>query len=218
MNGFRVGSILGFTVRVDFSWFIVFFLILWTFAMGVYPATVPGLSRGVYFVMGVTTTLLFFASLLTHEISHSLVARAKGIPVEGITLFIFGGMAQTRGEAESPRDEFLIAGVGPLTSLVLALGFGGLFMIGAGFGAGARAVLRHLAVLNVTIAVFNLLPGFPLDGGRLFRAALWKMTGDLTRATRIASRAGSGLGLLLVAIGIWQTFGGERVLMRRESR
>ncbi|HSL69076.1 MAG TPA: site-2 protease family protein, partial [Longimicrobiales bacterium] len=131
MNGFRLGSIFGFTIRIDFSWFIVFFLILWTFAMGVYPATVPGLSRSAYFVMGITTTLLFFASLLTHEISHSVVARLKGIPVEGITLFIFGGMAQTRGEAESPRDEFLIAGVGPLTSLVLALAFGGLFLIGS---------------------------------------------------------------------------------------
>ena len=130
MQGFRLGSIFGFEIRVDLSWFIIFFLILWTFIGSVFPATYPKLSQGTYIVMGVVTTLLFFASLLAHELSHSLVARAKGITVEGITLFAFGGVSRTRTEAETPGDEFQIAGVGPLTSIAIALLFGLLYAIG----------------------------------------------------------------------------------------
>src|SRR6185503_14665214 len=118
---FRIGRVLGFTIRVDFSWFVVFFLILWTFTIGIFPATVPGHTELAYLWMGTAATLLFFISLLLHELSHSLVARAKGIPVEGITLFIFGGIAHTRAEAERARDEFVIAGAGPLCSIALAL-------------------------------------------------------------------------------------------------
>ena len=213
MTGIKLGKLFGFTIRVDFSWFIVFFLILWTFTIGVFPSSVPGLDHITYFVMGAVATLLFFASLLLHELAHSVVARAKGIPIDGITLFIFGGIAHTRAEAERPRDEFVIAGAGPLCSLVLAALLLALLYVSArtGLGRPVIAVWRHLAVLNIAIAVFNLLPGFPLDGGRLFRAVLWKATGDLTRATRIATTAGAVLGIGLILLGLWQAFTGATI-------
>jgi Zn-dependent protease/CBS domain-containing protein len=211
MGDFRLGSVFGFEIRIDFSWFIIFALILWSFAFGVFPASFPGLGAGAYIGMGVAATLLFFASLLAHEISHSLVARTKGVPVEGITLFIFGGMARTRLEAEEPGDEFLIAVVGPVSSIVIGALFGLLWWVGsrAGWSPAVTGVAAYLGVLNVALALFNLLPGFPLDGGRLFRSVVWKVTGDVTRATRIASTGGRWLGYALVGLGILQAFRGN---------
>ncbi|MBI4503618.1 MAG: site-2 protease family protein [Gemmatimonadetes bacterium] len=208
MGGIRLGKIFGLEVRVDYSWFLIFFLILWSLTMGVFPADYPGKPAGTYVAMGIVATLLFFASLLAHEISHSIVARRRGIPVEGITLFIFGGMAHTRMEAEEPADEFIIAGVGPLSSLLIALLFGVLGAVGnrLGWSPAATIVTRYLAYINVALAVFNLLPGFPLDGGRLFRAAVWKYTGDLTKATRYATNGGKLLGYALMAVGFLQMF------------
>jgi Zn-dependent protease/CBS domain-containing protein len=208
MGGFRLGSVLGFEIRIDYSWFIIFFLILWSFSGLILPHELPGRERWLYLALGAAATLLFFASLLIHELSHSVVARVKGIPVEGITLFIFGGMAHTRSEAERPGDEFQIAGVGPLASFALALLFTGIWWGATQWGAPVElaAVARWLGWLNFLLAVFNLLPGFPLDGGRLFRAAIWRATGDLTRATRIASTGGKWFGYLLIAFGIWQVF------------
>ncbi len=210
MHGIRLGRILGFEVRIDLSWFIIFFLILWSFSYGVFPATVPGQSPRTYLIMGVAGALLFFSSLLAHELSHSVVARAKGIPVDGITLFIFGGIAHTRMEAEEPGDEFVIAGVGPLSSLVIAgvLYLIALLAVRLGWPEPVSVVLEYIAVLNVILAVFNLLPGFPLDGGRLFRSAVWKFTGDLDKATRYASLGGRALGYALVGLGILQAFAG----------
>ncbi|MFW6080159.1 MAG: CBS domain-containing protein [Gemmatimonadota bacterium] len=208
MGDFRLGSILGFEIRIDYSWFIIFFLVLISFTIAIFPQTVPGLSQTAYIVMGAAMTLLFFASLLAHELSHSIVARLKGIPVEGITLFIFGGVSRTRMEAETPADEFQIAGVGPLSSVLIGVLFGAVWWVGvqAAWPVSVVAVAQYLAFLNVLLAVFNLLPGFPLDGGRLFRAAIWRFTGDLTRATRVASTGGKWLGWAIVALGIWQTF------------
>ncbi len=213
MGGFRLGSLFGIEIRIDYSWFIIFFLILWTFTMGVFPASFPGLAGGTYLAMGAVGTLLFFASLLAHELSHSIVARSKGIPVEGITLFIFGGMAHTGAEFERPGDEFVIAGVGPLSSLLIALLFGALAWLGvqAGWSVAVVGVAQYLAFINLVLALFNLLPGFPLDGGRLFRAALWKYTGDLRRATRAASLGGKVLGFLLIALGVMQLFFGNLI-------
>lgn len=209
-RGFRLGSILGFEIRIDHSWFVIFFLILWSLSVGVFPNDVPGRARWVYLAMGTVGTLLFFASLLAHEISHSVVARAKGVEVEGITLFIFGGMARTRKEAETPGDEFLIAGVGPLMSFFLAAVF-----LGAGWLAGqipgvpeVRVVATYLGWVNLLLAVFNLLPGFPLDGGRIFRALVWKKTGSRTRATRWATGGGKILGYALMLLGFLQIFAG----------
>ena len=210
MGGFRLGSVLGFEIRIDYSWFVIFFLVLWSFSAGVFPAQYPELSSGAYLAMGAIGTLLFFASLLAHELSHSVVARAKGIPVEGITLFIFGGMARTSMESETPEDELAIAGVGPLASLVIAALFGGIWWIGnrLGWSATVTGVSLYVGYLNVILAVFNLLPGFPLDGGRLFRGLAWKFTGNLTKATRWASNGGKLLGYLLMGLGILQTFAG----------
>ena len=210
MRGFRLGSILGFKIRIDFSWFIIFFLILWSLSSGLFPASFPGLKPGVYLAMGVVGTVLFFATLLAHELSHSLVARAKGIPVEGITLFIFGGVSQTRLDAESPGDEFQIAGVGPLVSIVIAVLCSLIGSLGnqLGWSVAVTGVFSYLAYANLAIAIFNLLPGFPLDGGRLFRSIIWKLTGNLTKATRIASMGGSMLGYFIVFWGFWQMLRG----------
>ncbi len=210
MGDFRLGSVFGFEIRIDFSWFVIFFLILWSFSAGVFPERVPGRATETYWLMGTVGSLLFFVSLLAHELSHSLVARSKGIPVEGITLFIFGGMARTRLEAEDPEDEFVIAGVGPLSSFVIGALFGVAWWIGGALGASpvVTEVARYLAFVNVILAVFNLLPGFPLDGGRLFRAIVWKLTGDLTRATRTATAGGQWLAYALMAFGALQLFAG----------
>lgn len=206
MRGFRLGSVFGFEIRVDFSWFIIFFLILWTLSTGLFPANFPSLSTSTHLFMGIAATLLFFLSLLAHELSHSLVARTKGIPVEGITLFIFGGVARTRLDAESPGDEFQIAGIGPLTSLVIAVLFGLLGWLGkqVGWSIAVTGVFDYLAYANLVIAIFNLLPGFPLDGGRVFRSIVWKFTGSLRKATRIASTGGQLLGYFLVFVGFLQ--------------
>jgi Zn-dependent protease/CBS domain-containing protein len=213
MGGFRLGSILGFEIRIDYSWFLIFFLILWTFTFGVFPATVPDLARGAYLAMGSIGTILFFASLLGHELSHSVVARRRGIPVDGITLFVFGGMAHTRMEAETPADEFVIAGAGPLASAVFALGFAAVAALGsaAGWSPAVIAVGRYLAFINLALAIFNLLPGFPLDGGRLFRAIAWKYTGSLHKATRWSSNGGKVIGYLLMALGLLQFFAGALI-------
>jgi Zn-dependent protease len=210
MGGFRLGSILGFEIRIDYSWFVIFFLVLWSFSAGVFPAQFPDLSPTTHFLMGGIGTLLFFASLLAHELSHSVVARRKDVPVEGITLFIFGGMARTRLESETPEDELAIAGIGPVASLVIAGVFGVVSWLGGqlGWGDAVTGVAMYMAYLNVILALFNLLPGFPLDGGRLFRGVVWKLTGDLTKATRWASNGGKALGYVLMGLGLLQTFAG----------
>lgn len=211
MNGFRVARVLGIDVRVDYSWFIILALIVWSFTANVFPARAPGLDRWVYALMGVLGALFFFVSLLLHELSHSVVARARGIPVAGITLFLFGGMAHTTKEAETPGDEFLIAVVGPLSSFLISVALYGIVVLGAGAGWHPAVLIvgEYLAALNVALAVFNLLPGFPLDGGRLFRAAVWKVTGSLTKATRVASGAGRLLGYGLIGLGIYLAVGGD---------
>ncbi|MEN8375160.1 MAG: site-2 protease family protein, partial [Gemmatimonadota bacterium] len=213
IDGFRVGSVFGFEIRIDVSWFVILVLILWSFSWGVFPAQYPDQPRAVYLAMGFAGALLFFASLLTHELSHSLVARTKGIPVEGITLFIFGGIAHTRMEAENPGDEFVIAGVGPLASLVIGLFFGAIWWVATSLGVtpAVTIVARYLAFLNVALAVFNLMPGFPLDGGRLFRSIVWRITGDLTKATRWATNGGKTFGLVLIALGALQLFAGAGI-------
>lgn len=214
MQGFRLGSIFGFEIRIDLSWFLIFFLILWSLSVGLFPENFPELSQVTYWIMGIVATLLFFVSLIAHELSHSLVARTKGIPVEGITLFIFGGISRTRMESESPGDEFQIAGVGPLVSVLLAVVFGLLWSLSQNFGwsTAVTGVLQYLASINLLLAIFNLLPGFPLDGGRLFRAIVWKVTGSLKRATRIASWGGRFLAYLIIALGIVQLFSGAALL------
>jgi Zn-dependent protease/CBS domain-containing protein len=213
MGGLRLGSIFGFEVRIDYSWFVIAFLILWSFAAGVFPTRFPELEPRTHLLMGIVGAFLFFASLLAHELSHSLVARRRGIDVEGITLFVFGGMAHTSREADDPEDELVIAGVGPLCSIAIGLLFGLIGWWGgrADWSVAVTGVAEYMAFLNVLLAAFNLLPGFPLDGGRLFRAMVWKATGDRTRATRWASNGGRVLGWVLITLGGIQVLAGYLV-------
>jgi Zn-dependent protease/CBS domain-containing protein len=213
MSGLRLGSILGFEIRIDLSWFVIFFLVFWSLAVAVFPDEFPELSTRAHLLMGSAGTLLFFASLLAHELSHALVSRSKGIPVAGITLFIFGGMAWATREPDSPTDEILVAGVGPVTSFALA----GLFQLvawaaaSAGWSVALFGVASYLAFINLALAIFNLVPGFPLDGGRVFRAAVWKVTGDKGKATRWAVAGGRAFGALLMVLGAVQALAGAPV-------
>jgi Zn-dependent protease/predicted transcriptional regulator len=204
-KGGRQLTLLGFTVRVDASWLDNADLITWSLASGLFPARYPRLDASTYWVMGAVGALGLFLSVVIHEFSHSLVARARGMKMRGITLFIFGGVAEMEDEPPNAKTEFEMAIIGPITSLVL----GGIFyaLYAAARGAGApvsvEAILAYLAIINVLLAVFNLVPAFPLDGGRVFRAALWGWKNDLRWATRIASGVGNAFGILLIAGGIW---------------
>ncbi len=212
--GIRVGSIGGVEISLDYSWFIIFFLILGTFAGVVFPAHAPGVDRLGYLLMGFVGAALFFISLLLHELAHAFMALRRGIGVEGITLFIFGGMARTERDASTPGDEFIIAVVGPLASLGLAVLFYGLAAVGSVTGAplAITVVAEYLGFLNLLLAIFNLLPGFPLDGGRLLRAGLWKATGSMRKGTEIASGVGRALGWGLIGLGIFSLLVGGALI------
>lgn len=203
--GIRVGSVGGVEISLDYSWFIIFFLILGTFAGAVFPAHAPGMDWAAYLIMGLVGAALFFGSLLAHELSHAFMAIRRGIGVQGITLFIFGGMARTERDASSPADEFLIAVVGPLMSLLLAALFYGLAFATSQGGAplAITVVAEYLGLLNLALAIFNLFPGFPLDGGRLLRATLWHFTGSMRKATRVAAAAGRLLGWAIIGLGLF---------------
>src|SRR5918995_1869374 len=208
-TAWRVGRIAGIELRVDSSWVVIALLI--TYSMYLQASEVyPELSGGGAVGLGIGATVLFFGSVLVHELAHAVVAQARGIRVQDITLFLFGGATRARVESRGPGDEFLIALVGPLTSGILA----GLFGIIAGLGGDVLSrplagTLGYLAWVNLVLAVFNLVPGFPLDGGRLLRSAIWKATGSLSRATRIASVAGQAVGWLLVAGGVAWLLAGD---------
>lgn len=197
-------KLLGFEVHVDISWIVIAVLITWSLAKGFFPLYYPALPVTVYWWMGIAGSLGLFMSVILHELSHSLVARRYGLTMKGITLFIFGGVAEMPEEPQSPKAEFLMAVAGPASSLVI----GGIFYILSVAGSRfplplyVNAVLRYLALINVMLAVFNMLPAFPLDGGRVFRAALWKWKNDIKWATRSASRLGSLFGLLIIALGL----------------
>jgi Zn-dependent protease/CBS domain-containing protein len=210
-RGIKLFKLFGFEVRVDASWIVIAALVTWSLALGLFPALVPGLNVGTYWWMGAVGAAGLFLSIVIHELCHSLVARRFDLPMRGITLFIFGGVAEMGGEPQSPKVEFLMTIAGPLSSIVL----GGLFY---GLASVARdgdwaqetiAILAYLSWINWLLALFNLIPAFPLDGGRVLRAALWHFQKDLTRATRTASRIGSAFGILLMALGIFRLFFGD---------
>jgi Zn-dependent protease/CBS domain-containing protein len=202
----RVGRIAGIEIRVDSSWVVIALLI--TYSMYLRTSVLyPELSGGGAVGLGIGATVLFFGSVLVHELAHALVSQARGIRVQDITLFLFGGATRARVESRGPGDEFLIALVGPLTSGLLAGLFG--TIAGLGLSRPLAGTFGYLAWTNLLLAAFNLVPGFPLDGGRLLRAALWKATGSLPRATRIASVAGQGVGWLLVAAGVASLLAGD---------
>lgn len=206
--------LLGFEVRVDPSWLILAILITWTLAEGVFPSRYGGLSATAYWWMGAAGALGLFASIVFHELCHSLVARAYGITMKGITLFIFGGVAEMEQEPESPKAEFLMAIVGPLSSAFLSAICYAIAALGvtSGWPVQVTGILYYLALINALLAVFNLLPGFPLDGGRVLRSALWAVKGNLRAATRIASQIGAGMGTLIFVLGILNVLGGKNIV------
>jgi Zn-dependent protease/CBS domain-containing protein len=197
-------KIFGFAIRIDPSWFIVVVLFTWTFSAQLFPQMVPGLSRTTYLGMGIAAVLGLFLSVILHELSHALTARRFGIEMRGITLFIFGGVAEMTNEPPHPKAELWIAAAGPIASFAIALAAFGLTVLAttAGLAVPVVRVLGFLAYINVTLAVFNLIPAFPLDGGRILRSILWKWKGSLRRATRTTSQIGSGFGMLLLALGV----------------
>ncbi|HYL22745.1 MAG TPA: site-2 protease family protein [Gemmatimonadales bacterium] len=192
----------GIPVRLDASWFIVAVLVLWSLATGAFPYLHPGFAAGAYWAMAAGGTLGLFGSIVIHESFHAMVARRQHIPMRGITLFVFGGVAEMGGEPASARAELLMAAAGPIASLGIALfGFGLSDLTRNVWPVSVVVVIEYVALLNVVLAGFNLLPAFPLDGGRIFRAALWSWKGDLSWATRIASRAGTGFSIALMVAG-----------------
>lgn len=191
----------GIPIRLDASWLLIALLISWTLAARVFPADFPGLTASTYWAMGIAAALCLFVSILLHELSHSLVARRYGIVIGGITLFIFGGVAEMESEPPTARSEFVMAIAGPIASFAISAF---LFLVGAAFDglpAPVLGVISYLALINLLLAGFNMLPAFPLDGGRVFRAALWGTWNDFPRATRAASTAGRWGGGILIALG-----------------
>jgi Zn-dependent protease len=204
----RIGTVYGIPIAIHPSWVFVFGLLAWQLAAAVLPAASPGWSMTTYWVAGLATSLIAFASVLLHELGHSWVATRNGIPIRSITLFIFGGVSRIAREPSSPAVELRIALAGPATSLALALVFHQLARVATGVPVLA-APAAWLGGLNLTVALFNCLPGFPLDGGRVLRAALWRRMGDFQRATRAAAMAGEGIGLGLMGLGVVAVLAGN---------
>jgi Zn-dependent protease len=199
---FRLGRLFGIPIYIHISWFIIFALVTLSLSGLYFPSVYPNWSSGLYLMVGVATSLLFFASVVAHELTHSLVSRLNGVPVKSITLFIFGGMARITREASQPMAELVMAAAGPASSLVLAGLFGLLWWLIGSYSEPISALAGWLLRINILLAVFNMVPGFPLDGGRVLRSLLWRLTGNYTRATRLATLAGRGVGYILISAGI----------------
>ncbi|HJX28074.1 MAG TPA: site-2 protease family protein [Thermoanaerobaculia bacterium] len=210
-SSLQIFRLFGFPIRLDPSWVVVAILITWTLATAGFPLVAPGLAVSTYWWMGLAGALGLFTSVVLHELAHALTARRYGIPIRGITLFFFGGVAEMAGEPPTARSEFFIAIAGPVASLALAAAAGSAWVLGGLGGLEASpflgpllGVIGYLATMNAMLAAFNLIPAFPLDGGRILRSLLWSTMGDLRRSTRIASGIGSGFGILLIGAGIWR--------------
>ena len=207
----RIGKIFGIEISIHFSWIIILVLLTWSLAVGWFSQLYPGWSTFTYWLVSLIAALLLFVSVLVHELAHSVVARARGLPVKNITLFVFGGVSNIEKEPESPGVEFQIAVVGPLASLLI----GGLayllyWLLGRNTSPLA-AILGYLAYANVLLGVFNLIPGFPLDGGRVLRSIVWKINGNLRKATQIVTIVGQVIAYLFILLGIWMFFGGNLI-------
>jgi Zn-dependent protease/CBS domain-containing protein len=203
----QIARVIGIPIYLHFSWLIIFGLIAWTLSTGYFPAQSPDLPPASYWARGLVASLLFFVSILFHELGHAVVARRQGLRTRSITLFVFGGVAQLEKDPRDGRAEFWMAAAGPVASLALA----GLFYTLASLpflGASAAAVAKYLALINLMLALFNLVPAFPMDGGRLLRGALWGRLGK-ARATRIASGAGTLFAFLLIFAGVFSLLRGD---------
>jgi Zn-dependent protease/predicted transcriptional regulator len=203
----QIARFIGIPIHLHFSWLIIFGLIVWTLSTGYFPAQYPDLPASSYWAKGLVASLLFFVSILLHEMGHALVARFHGLRTLSITLFIFGGVARLEKDPTDGRVEFWTAAAGPLVSLALA----GLFYLGSTLpilGPGTAAVATYLALINLMLALFNLVPAFPMDGGRLLRGVLWGRLGK-ARATRIASGAGTAFAFFLILVGVFNLLSGD---------
>ncbi|MGH7950203.1 MAG: site-2 protease family protein, partial [Candidatus Binataceae bacterium] len=209
----RIASIAGVEIEIDYSWLFIFALVLWSLSAGYFPYEYPGYTWRAYWLVGFVATILFFASVLIHELSHAAVANRLGEDVRKITLFIFGGMAHLSGEPRSASVEFQVAAAGPVTSIGLAMIF---WFVDLGLPHAPEfqlwsAMFRYLAFINLALALFNLLPGYPLDGGRLLRAYLWWRDGNMRSATERAADWGRGIAVGLIVLGVLQIFSGSLV-------
>ena len=204
----RIGKIFGIDIYIHISWVIILVLLTWSLAVGWFPVLYHGFSAITYWVLGFIAAVLLFVSVLLHELAHSVVARARGLPVKNITLYIFGGVSNIEKEPGSPGIEFQIAVVGPLTSLLIGvLAFVLFFLLGQ-YSSALAAILWYLGLANILLGIFNLIPGFPLDGGRVLRSIVWKIDGNLRRATRIVTVVGQIIAYLFILVGIWLFFVG----------
>ena len=210
-RGIKLFKILGIQISLDYTWFIVFGLVAWSLAQGYFPLIIPGLGTFTYILMGVISAVLLFACVLIHELSHSYTSNKLGLDIKEITLFIFGGIAKLTKEPDDPMTELKIAVAGPAASIALAAIFWVLMQIANAFSIYPvlSAIFEYLAMINMVLVIFNMIPGFPLDGGRVLRALWWKKTGDLQKATQIASRVGKGFAALLIGFGFFQIFMGN---------
>jgi Zn-dependent protease/predicted transcriptional regulator len=209
-DAWQIGRIFGIPLRVHFSWFIIFGLVSWSLAVGYFPTQMPDLPVWSHWAKAIVAAAMLFVSVILHELGHSIVARRRGVEIAGITLFVFGGVSQMKTEPARPAVEFQVAIVGPLVSVVLA-GVFGLLAIATRLGPGATlaALFSYLAAINLMLAGFNLIPAFPLDGGRVLRAALWHVRGDLVEATRAAAAVGRIVALAIIGFGILQLLTGR---------
>ncbi len=203
-RGIPLFSVMGIRVVADYSWFLIVALIVGSLSLGWFPSVLPGRSTVQYVSLGLITAFFFFASVFVHELAHSLVSVLNGIPVRRITLFLFGGVAEISREPSDPTTELKIAMAGPIVSAVLAVIFWGIVIL-FGLGRGrpaAQSSFLYLAVANTFLLFFNLLPGLPLDGGRVLRALIWRSTGSMRRATYLASMAGKAIAVIMIAVGL----------------
>ena len=209
-NSFQIGKIAGISIRIDYTWFIVFALVALSLGGSQFPNMRPGWSPALYWIMGAITAILFFASVLAHELAHSLVSKSRGVPVESITLFIFGGVARIKEEPKGPGGEFWMALAGPATSVGIGLAFGVLYYAIRQTGSPIALLARWLFYVNLIVAIFNMIPGFPLDGGRILRSIIWKITGDIRKSTRVASTVGKVVAYSFILWGVWMLISGNR--------
>ncbi len=209
----KLFKLFGFEVKIDISWLVIALLITWTLAKGSFPHYYKGFTNSTYWIMGILGALGLFIAIIFHELSHSLVARKFGLPMKGITLFIFGGVAEMTEEPPSPRAEFFMAIAGPISSIILGLGLFGVRFLGEGIGWSkpVLGVISYLAFINLILAGFNLLPAFPLDGGRVLRSVLWGLKDNIRWATRIASSIGAAFGIALILFGALSVFLGNLI-------
>jgi Zn-dependent protease/CBS domain-containing protein len=212
-SGIPIGRVFGISLKLHYSWFLIFALVTWALAGSYFPSAYPSWNLATRITAGIITSFLFFGSVLAHELMHSLVSQRQGIPVQSITLFIFGGVSQITEEPKQPKDEFRMAIAGPLASLVIGGILFGIYYTWRGTNTFSTqfitAIAYWLGYINLILGVFNLIPGFPLDGGRVFRSLLWWRSGNLRRATMIASNVGRAVGFLFIFIGIWLIFTGN---------